>query len=261
MTFSELISRYDIGRSEGVVLRYLTDAYRALRQVLPDRHRTAEVTEIIDWLGAMIRAVDSSLLDEWNALADGTVDPGDATTADRAVGGLEEPRLGADEDGNVALSRNPHAFRSAVMRATSAYVRQLANDNADALARLAAGSGWDEHAATPGPLTDSSPRSPDDFADVLDNLYDAHEWISTGPDAVGRDAVEVTEDVDDADLLRAGVDVGAVPEPEGRRWWLVRQTLVDDAGDRDFALTAVVDVAASDNAGRVILTILSIAAT
>jgi superfamily II RNA helicase len=260
MTFSELISRYDIGRSEGVVLRYLTDAYRALRQVLPDRHRTDEVTEIVDWLGAMIRAVDSSLLDEWAALADGTVDPGDESAADRAIGGLEEPRLGADEDGNVALSRNPHAFRAAVTRATSAYVRQLANDNADALARLAAGSGWDEHAAAPAPLTDSSPRTADDFADVLDALYDAHEWISTGPDAVGRDAVEVTEDVDDADLIRARVDVGKVPEPDARRWWLVRQTLVDDADERDFALTAVVDVKASDEAGRVVLTVLSITA-
>ena len=49
MTFSDLISRYELGRSEGVVLRYLTDAYRALRQVVPDEHRTPEVDELIDW--------------------------------------------------------------------------------------------------------------------------------------------------------------------------------------------------------------------
>jgi hypothetical protein len=40
----------------------------------------------------------------------------------------------------------------------------------------------------------------------------------------------------------------------------VRQTLVDDADERDFALTAVVDVKASDEAGRVVLTVLSITA-
>ena len=40
MTFSDLISVYQLARSEGVLLRYLTDAYRALRQVVPEEHRT-----------------------------------------------------------------------------------------------------------------------------------------------------------------------------------------------------------------------------
>lgn len=48
MTFSDLISRYKLGRSEGVMLRYLTDACRALRQVVPEEHRTPEVVELID---------------------------------------------------------------------------------------------------------------------------------------------------------------------------------------------------------------------
>ena len=79
MTFSDLISRYELGRSEGVVLRYLTDAYRALRQVVPEEHRTPEVEEVVDWLGGLVRAVDSSLLDEWEAL--GRVQAGHADEA------------------------------------------------------------------------------------------------------------------------------------------------------------------------------------
>ena len=40
MTFTELISRYDVGRSEGVILRYLSDAYRMMRQVIPEEIMT-----------------------------------------------------------------------------------------------------------------------------------------------------------------------------------------------------------------------------
>ena len=35
MTFTEYVSFYGLSRSEGLVLRYLADAYRALRQTVP----------------------------------------------------------------------------------------------------------------------------------------------------------------------------------------------------------------------------------
>ncbi len=51
MTFAELISHYGLTRSEGLVLRYLADAYRALRQTVPAEARTEELEDIIEWLG------------------------------------------------------------------------------------------------------------------------------------------------------------------------------------------------------------------
>ena len=36
MTFGEFVAFYGLARSEGLVLRYLSDAYRALRQTVPD---------------------------------------------------------------------------------------------------------------------------------------------------------------------------------------------------------------------------------
>jgi superfamily II RNA helicase len=69
MTFNEFISRYDLARSEGVVLRYLTDAYRALRDSVPPSAATDELDQIVDWLGDVVRGVDSSLLEEWERLA------------------------------------------------------------------------------------------------------------------------------------------------------------------------------------------------
>ena len=52
-----------------MLLRYLTDAYRALRQSIPEGLRTGELEDLIAWLGEITRLVDSSLLDEWNELA------------------------------------------------------------------------------------------------------------------------------------------------------------------------------------------------
>ncbi|MCL2788895.1 MAG: DUF3516 domain-containing protein, partial [Micrococcales bacterium] len=68
MTFNELIARYSLARSEGVVLRYLTNAFRTLRDSVPPSARTDEVEEIVEWLGETVRAVDSSLLAEWERL-------------------------------------------------------------------------------------------------------------------------------------------------------------------------------------------------
>lgn len=68
MTFTELISGYGLARSEGVVLRYLSDCYRVLRQGLPNTVSTDEIAEITEHVGTMVRSVDSSLVDEWEQL-------------------------------------------------------------------------------------------------------------------------------------------------------------------------------------------------
>ena len=45
MTFAEYVAFYGLARSEGLVLRYLGDAYRALRQTVPDSVRTDELDD------------------------------------------------------------------------------------------------------------------------------------------------------------------------------------------------------------------------
>ena len=78
MTFGEYVQFYGLSRSEGIVLRYLADAYKALRQTVPDEAKTEELTDLIEWLGELIRQVDSSLIDEWEKLShpDARVRPG-----------------------------------------------------------------------------------------------------------------------------------------------------------------------------------------
>ena len=69
MGFTDFVRRYELARSEGLVLRYLSDAYRTLRQTVPDAHRSPDLETIIEWLGETIRQTDSSLIDEWEALS------------------------------------------------------------------------------------------------------------------------------------------------------------------------------------------------
>ena len=78
MTFTEYIGFYGLSRCEGMVLRYLAEAYRALRQTVPEEARTEELIDLIEWLGELVRQTDSSLIDEWERLRN----PAEVTPAD-----------------------------------------------------------------------------------------------------------------------------------------------------------------------------------
>ena len=251
MTFSDLISRYELGRSEGVVLRYLTDAYRALRQVVPEEHRTPEVVELIDWLGALVRAVDSSLLDEWEALgqvqagrageAAGLLE-GDRPGADDSAG--VERAFGADEDGTVAFTRNRHAFRVAVRREMFRRVELMARDDVEALGRLDASSGWGE----------------DRWDEVLGRYWDEYDWIGTDTSARAISLAPLDEAPDETALAAAGVSerLREALETSGRQVWLATQVLEDPDGDHDWRLTALVDLAECDRDQRAVIHLLSV---
>ncbi|MFD1504626.1 DUF3516 domain-containing protein [Georgenia yuyongxinii] len=244
MTFSELVSRYQLARSEGVVLRYLTDAYRALRQVVPDWARTEEVTAVVDWLGNLVRSVDSSLLDEWEALSAGAaaaagavVVPEDASTA------VAERRFGEGPDGEVALTRNRHAFRVAVRNALFRRVDALGREAYVALGHLDREAGWDT----------------DRWESAMAPYWAEYDWLGTGPEARAASLVSIVEQPSDADLpaALAGTHLGDLA-PGSERVWLVRQTFDDPAGDHDWGLTALVDLDASDATGAVVLKVLDV---
>lgn len=67
-SFGDYVREYELQRSEGVLLRYLTDAYKTLVQTVPESYRSEELEELIAALRQALRDVDSSLLDEWERL-------------------------------------------------------------------------------------------------------------------------------------------------------------------------------------------------
>jgi superfamily II RNA helicase len=214
MTFGELISAYGIARSEGVLLRYLTDAYRALRRMVPPHLRTEELEDVVEWLGATVRAVDSSLLDEWESLASG--------------GPLPRPG-GSDADDDVALAPpvrpitdNVRAFRVMVRNAMFRRVELLAREAYGELGELDGEAGWDAAA----------------WRAAADPYWDEYSDLGIGPEARAPSMLGIEERSDA---------------------WVVTQILDDPAGDKDWRLVAVVDIAASAAEGEPVLRIDSLA--
>lgn len=72
LSFHDYIKEYGLERVEGLLLRYLSETYKVLVQTVPESARTDEVDGIIDYLGGMLRGVDSSLVEEWEKLRDPT---------------------------------------------------------------------------------------------------------------------------------------------------------------------------------------------
>lgn len=68
MSFREYVKEYGLERSEGLVLRYLSDAYRTLVQTVPDRFKDERVEEVEIYLRSLLDRVDNSLVTEWEEL-------------------------------------------------------------------------------------------------------------------------------------------------------------------------------------------------
>ena len=127
MTFTEYVAFYGLSRSEGLVLRYLSDAYRTLRSSVPDAARTEALVDLTEWLGALVRQVDSSLLDEWEQLTS-------VTTSTGAEIEVTVP---------VSLTENVRAFTVLVRNAMFRRVELAALRRFDELGALDGAAGWD----------------------------------------------------------------------------------------------------------------------
>ncbi|SDJ39633.1 Helicase conserved C-terminal domain-containing protein [Arthrobacter cupressi] len=162
MNFGEFVQFYGLARSEGIVLRYLADGFRALRQTVPQDALRDDLEDLIAWLGELVRQVDSSLLDEWEELTSGAAPtPHDAPPPPPP-----------------ALTSNIRAFRVMVRNEMFRRVELFAAEDSDALGELDAGSGWD--AAR--------------WEEALDDYFDEHDDIGDGPDARGPGLLIITEE-------------------------------------------------------------------
>ncbi|HKT55614.1 MAG TPA: DUF3516 domain-containing protein [Microbacterium sp.] len=203
LSFAELISLYQLARSEGLVLRYLSDAYRAIRQTVPADARTPELLDVIEWLGEMVRQVDSSLVDEWESLINPAVDP-DAPVVPPAP---------------ASVLTNRRAFTVLVRNELFRRVQLAALQRDDELVELDPDAGWPE---------------------ALDAYYDEHDEILTGGPARSTALVRIDE---------SGAASGT---------WPVEQTIDDPAGDHDWRIRGVVDLAASDEAGTAVVRVTEV---
>ncbi|HSV64390.1 MAG TPA: DUF3516 domain-containing protein [Mycobacteriales bacterium] len=159
MTFTEYVGFYGLARSEGLVLRYLADAYKALRQSVPEEARTEELTDLIEWLGELVRQVDSSLLDEWERLRD------PAAAEEAGAGGAR----GRIDVAPPPVTANQRAFFVLVRNALFRRVELASRRRWDELGELDSADGWDAAA----------------WAEALAPYFAEHAEIGTGADARG----------------------------------------------------------------------------
>ena len=218
MTFTEYVGLYGLARSEGLVLRYLADAFRALRQTVPGEARTEELTDLVEWLGETVRQVDSSLLDEWERLTDP-----EAVAAEAAAG----PSARAVEERVRPVTGNPRAFRVLVRNALFRRVE------------LAARRRYDELGELDGPGFDATT-----WEAALAPYWAEHAELRTGPDARGPQLFQLDEAPEGAEpgtwRVRQVLD-----DPEGHHDWGITAEVdlaaSDEAGS---AVVRVVEVAA-----------------
>lgn len=166
MTFTEFTSNYELARTEGIVLRYLAGAYKALEHTIPDDLKSEDLEDLIAWLGEMVRQVDSSLLDEWEQLANPEVE-----TAEQAQERADELK---------PVTANARAFRVLVRNAMFRRVELAALDRVRDLGELDGDAGWDEDA----------------WGEAMDAYWDEHEELGTGPDARGPKLLKIDEDAE-----------------------------------------------------------------
>ena len=140
-TFNQYVARYGLKRSEGVLLRYLSDCYRTLTQTVPAEAVTDELDDVIAWLGAVVRHVDSSLLDEWERLRHPAEAPAGSPDGD---GG--EASDGVETDGGEAdITADRRAFEVMVRNEVFGWVQLLARRaHGELAARLAGAGDWTE---------------------------------------------------------------------------------------------------------------------
>ena len=223
-SFTEFVSHYGLSRSEGLVLRYLSGAYRALRRTVPEQVKTLELDEIVDWLGETVRQTDSSLLDEWEALTD-------PEAVERAVAGVEGGDGSAPPPPARPITANERSFVRMVRNAMFLRVRLAARDRTDELGRLEV-----EAAALTERPARVAMRQPA-WREALDAYWAEHDWMGSGPSARSPELLLIDRDRADG--------VG----DEGRRW-RVQQIVEDPEDDHDFRIVAEVDLDASDAAGE-----------
>jgi hypothetical protein len=201
LSFGEFVSLYQLGRSEGLVLRYLSDAYRAIRQTVPIEAQTEDLLDVVAWLGELVRQVDSSLVDEWESLINPVADP--------SVPVVPPPP--------PSLVRNRRAFTVLVRNELFRRVRLAALQQDDELVELDPDAGWPE---------------------ALDAYFDEHDEILTGGPARSPGLVSIDESDAAAGIWRVEQ---TIDDPDGNHDWRIRATVNLEASDEEGAAVLHVD--------------------
>lgn len=206
--FTGYVKAYGLKRHEGALLRYLTDTYKALVQNIPEDVKSDDLYDVTEWLGAVVRQVDSSLIDEWERLG-AAAEEGHAT-------GATEPAAVSDAPFDVTANRR--AFRTMIRNELFRWVLALARKDYGVFDEL--------------PPSAEGPTVPD-WEAALAPYWTEHDEIRTDADARSATWVEIEES---GEAWRA---TQILLDPEGYAEWRI-QARVDLARSREDGCAVVV---------------------
>ena len=228
-SFNDYVRDYSLQRSEGQLLRYLTDAYKTLAQSVPEAARNEELDEILEQLRLIVRGVDSSLLDEWERM----MDPA-APRIERPGAELALPRPAAAVE-REQLLRDP--------KRRTARVRTELHRLLAALSRR----DWDEAIRATFVREGAEPWTPARLESELEPYFTAHARIDLSPRARRPDRTTLTPEGSKAfraqqrfgpplKALRAHEAVAANPDADAQAEALL------EADEADWTLECLVDL-------------------
>ncbi|MCU0669512.1 MAG: DUF3516 domain-containing protein [Myxococcota bacterium] len=201
--FADFVRRYGIERSEGLLLRYLSQVHNTLVHSVPESACTEDVFDVIGYLRAMLARVDSSLIEEWENL----VNPN--APRDRAAA-APAPRP-------FDLARHPKALAARIRAEMQQLVRALAQgrfEDAAGLVRDDPEDRWDaaRFEAALAPFLAEYGRI------LFDPRARLAEHTAITPDGTRRWAVQqklLDPAGDDLWAVIGAVDLGEEKTPEG----------------------------------------------
>ena len=210
LSFSDYVKEYGLERSEGLLLRYLSQVYKVLVQTVPDGDKTEEVDELVTFFGAMVRQVDSSLIDEWERMRAAPSEPA-----------LRPPREELEPEGSQDVTRDEHGFTVLVRNAVYQLIKALARSDFALAAELVRSD-------------DSEAMGRTEIELVMTEFFAQHVALRTDPEA--RSPKLLTLD-----------------KSEFRWEWA--QVLLDPEDENDWVLSGSIDIEASREAGRPVLSL------
>lgn len=114
LSFTEYVHDLGLERTEGLLLRYLSDFYKTLVQTVPEARKDERVLDVQAYFRALLARVDSSLVEEWESFFTAKVRP------DKPL--PELPRL-------VPLDADLRAFTARVRAELHRLVQALARED------------------------------------------------------------------------------------------------------------------------------------